>query len=210
MLNCNVVKDILPNYTDGLLSEETAQEVKEHLTSCADCNAVYEEMRDSLTPIAVADAGEIDYLKKFKTKSKANTIKYSVISALAVVVIFIVCVFIFHIGKPVNSEDLSYTLHKLSDSSIQIDMKLENGLVLEARPEMIFDNDISSTSIEQITVCTPRQTLKIPFDDRGEDGGSGFTWGYEVSGGEISDEFTFIFRFADKDVVLTIDDFQDK
>ena len=207
MLNCNVVKDLLPNYVDGLVSEKTRQEIDEHLSGCTDCKAAYEEMKAPLTPITMEDVTEIDYLKKVKRKNKIRTIRYSVISALAVAAIFIVSVFVFYIGKPVNIEDFSYSLHKESEGSIRIDMKLENGLVLHAEPEMIWNNSVGSDSNEVVFISTLKQSVKIPFDDMGEDKGSSYSWGYGVVGDEIEDNFTFILRFSDRDVVLTLDDF---
>jgi len=50
MLNCNVVKDLLPNYIDGLTSVETKLEVLEHIASCADCNEIYTQMQ---APISI-------------------------------------------------------------------------------------------------------------------------------------------------------------
>jgi anti-sigma factor RsiW len=40
MLKCYIVKDLLPGYVDGLLSEETTAEVKQHLKECDDCGPV--------------------------------------------------------------------------------------------------------------------------------------------------------------------------
>lgn len=201
MLTCNVVKDLLPNYADGLVNEKTSQEIEEHLSGCADCKTEYEEIKSPLALIT-DDVNEIDYLKKIKRENVTRIIKYSVISVFAASVIFIISVFVFYIGKPVNSGDFSYSLHKDSDGYIRIEMILENGYVLHAQPN--YDN----ININEV-VCAPRQSLKIPFDDMGEYNGSRFSWGYGVTGtnGKISDDFKFIFRFADKEVVLTIDDF---
>ena len=38
-LTCAVVRDLLPNYVEGLTSEETGQAVERHLRSCPDCAA---------------------------------------------------------------------------------------------------------------------------------------------------------------------------
>jgi hypothetical protein len=46
-MNCNIIKDLLPLYIDDCCSEETRELVKEHLDSCAECNAMYLEMSSS-------------------------------------------------------------------------------------------------------------------------------------------------------------------
>lgn len=41
---CEVVKDLLPLYEDGVLSEETEKLVREHLAACQSCYAMYGEI----------------------------------------------------------------------------------------------------------------------------------------------------------------------
>lgn len=39
MKNCSVIRDLLPQFTDGALSPESAAMVRRHLQSCPDCRA---------------------------------------------------------------------------------------------------------------------------------------------------------------------------
>ena len=41
---CNLIKDILPLYHDGVVSKESEHAVEEHLTECEDCKNYYEKM----------------------------------------------------------------------------------------------------------------------------------------------------------------------
>ena len=41
---CEIVQDLLPLYVDGACSEASAEMIKEHLETCADCRAIYEQM----------------------------------------------------------------------------------------------------------------------------------------------------------------------
>lgn len=45
-MKCEVVKDLLPSYIDGLTSSVTNEEIKEHLDQCADCKRNYEAMTE--------------------------------------------------------------------------------------------------------------------------------------------------------------------
>jgi len=47
-LPCEVVKDLLPLYHDGLVSEKTAKAVDSHLEGCGDCRKEYELIRMEL------------------------------------------------------------------------------------------------------------------------------------------------------------------
>lgn len=43
-INCNIIRDLLPLYEDGVVSEDTAQLVREHLEGCPACREEYERM----------------------------------------------------------------------------------------------------------------------------------------------------------------------
>ena len=36
-MTCSVVKELMPNYKDGLTSEETSEDIKRHLADCKNC-----------------------------------------------------------------------------------------------------------------------------------------------------------------------------
>ena len=41
---CEIVQDLLPLYVDGACSKASAEMIKEHLETCTDCKAIYEQM----------------------------------------------------------------------------------------------------------------------------------------------------------------------
>lgn len=52
--DCNIVKDLLPTYIDGLCSKESKEFIEDHLRNCPDCKEVFEMMQDD---IKVEDLG---------------------------------------------------------------------------------------------------------------------------------------------------------
>ncbi len=42
-LSCNAVRDLVAVYKDGAASEETGEEIREHLKGCPDCRQYYRE-----------------------------------------------------------------------------------------------------------------------------------------------------------------------
>ena len=44
---CNIIRDLLPLYVEDMVSEETTQFVKEHLTECKNCKEYYETMKST-------------------------------------------------------------------------------------------------------------------------------------------------------------------
>ena len=43
---CNIIKDLLPSYTDGLITKETEEFVKKHLEECDSCKKIYNNMKN--------------------------------------------------------------------------------------------------------------------------------------------------------------------
>lgn len=66
-LDCDIVKDLLPNYIEKMTSNTTDQNIMEHLATCDDCNTVYFQMKENV-PTEVAP--ETKQLKKYLNKTK--------------------------------------------------------------------------------------------------------------------------------------------
>jgi hypothetical protein len=87
-LPCYIVKDMLPLYADDLLSQESMNDVKEHLEECSDCSALYRQMT-SPEPEVAEDVPEVDYLKKINKGRKNLLICAVLIVALIAAAAFI-------------------------------------------------------------------------------------------------------------------------
>lgn len=47
-MNCEIIRDLLPLYIDGICSKQTEEAVREHLETCADCQEVYRNMSQTI------------------------------------------------------------------------------------------------------------------------------------------------------------------
>lgn len=65
---CSIVCDLLPLYAEDMVSEDTAEFVKEHLGNCPTCRAELEKLRKPVQPVAAQHVPEIDAepLKRLK------------------------------------------------------------------------------------------------------------------------------------------------
>ncbi len=70
-LPCEVVRDLLPSYVDGLTSETTNRLVDEHMETCTPCRAALDAMRAPEETPPEGENREIDYLKKNKRRNRA-------------------------------------------------------------------------------------------------------------------------------------------
>ena len=64
---CEVVKDILPLYVDGVCSQESAQLVEEHVENCEECRKIQEQLSSTIK-LPMEDGAEIKGFKKFIKK----------------------------------------------------------------------------------------------------------------------------------------------
>lgn len=71
-LNCEIVRDLLPLYHDGVVSESTKKVVEEHLETCKECTEEYEKLCQELTTAGkeLPTTGQqfADMMKKIKMK----------------------------------------------------------------------------------------------------------------------------------------------
>ncbi len=81
-LPCEVVRDLLPSYVDGLTSETTNELVEGHVETCAPCRAALDAMR---TPEEKTEdpsgVKEIDFLKKNRRHNR-SVVLWSIAGAL--------------------------------------------------------------------------------------------------------------------------------
>ena len=73
---CHIVRDLMPLYTEGMLSNESAAFVKAHLETCEDCRGAYSG--EETPPVTEADtaqqrAGEAGVLRTLKKKLRKQT-----------------------------------------------------------------------------------------------------------------------------------------
>jgi hypothetical protein len=75
-MNCNVIKDLLELYADGVVSEDTRELVDEHLQECEACAVKLQKIKGSMTIPARVD---VKPLKKIKKKIARRFLVYGAI-----------------------------------------------------------------------------------------------------------------------------------
>ena len=58
-LPCYIVRDMLPQYAEDLLTEDSKKDVEQHLAECEDCSELYRQMT-SPEPEFEVDTAEVD------------------------------------------------------------------------------------------------------------------------------------------------------
>ena len=212
MLTCNIVKDLLPNYIDGLTGEETNKEITEHIENCADCRAVYVQMKAPVLIDAAKEKRKVNYLKKIKKRSWRNI----AIACGGFALIFAVFLWISVIGVPASSDEIEHhpyaynwkeweeredvDIDYLYTWSVDVSLKDRSGkyLTYSLKEKLEKDKDgeiISKTIILTPRICRPK--LQI--------GDGNFVHGVRLAE-NATYETIYIIRFSDKDIIFAEED----
>ena len=84
-VTCDIVKDLLPLYVDGVLSEDSTKLVDEHIESCLECKDYYNQLRDSDVAVKQNKAADDKAIIK-KIRRKLNLKKIIVGCIVAAIV----------------------------------------------------------------------------------------------------------------------------
>jgi hypothetical protein len=195
-MKCNMLKDLLPSYIEGLTSKESNEEIEKHFENCQECRICYQEMTGEIPgQLYGIEVKEIDYLKKIRQKY----FRILAFTAGGVAVVLLILVKLFVLGFPAVSKDMDMT-YQVKDNFLKIDFQLKNNHALTRRnvePQFIYNDKRKIIGIEYR--YKPVWVFNNPFDDVG----TNFSLGTEIPHQDSEEQYTItlIIEYADK--VLT-------
>ncbi|MBR6986000.1 MAG: zf-HC2 domain-containing protein [Ruminococcus sp.] len=216
-MKCNIIRDLLPLYCEGLASQESNEEIEKHLRDCSDCSEYYENMRINESR-AIKPPEDIRPLKKVKKHSRLKSIVSALISAAIVCALFLVLfVGIIPVSRKHMNVDISVTdeeLHSVSfdyldenyepsgnvqDKAEHVKMlnfefELDRG-ILRAESDCDFEYNSDNTTTLHYHLRFYK-ALPLPFD-RGN--GKSFRWGATPKEGD-----TLTIHYAGKDLTYDL------
>ncbi len=84
--NCDMIRDLLPLYADGVCSEESRKYVNEHLAACPECTEMLKKINQK---VAIAAETDISAVKKIKKRLKFGKVAVALIcTVLAAAALF--------------------------------------------------------------------------------------------------------------------------
>jgi len=115
-MECNIVKDLLPLYIDGLCSEETVRLVEEHLAECNFCKELSEELSVDINMTTQEEEWEKDImpLKKLHGKLRRKSIGL-ILWSILFILFFGATVFLAYgqISKKTVSFEMLYEMYRM-------------------------------------------------------------------------------------------------
>lgn len=78
--NCNIIKDLLPSYTDGICSDDSKQIIEEHFRECESCKIISEHMKDTTLENSLSEEKN-EILSKHNKHIKRKTYTIGIITS---------------------------------------------------------------------------------------------------------------------------------
>ena len=141
-MKCHIIKDLLSNYIDGLTSEDTDNEIREHLESCEDCRTYYEEMSAVISNEIPPEEKNIDFLKKLKLKMLRKNVIVALMTCIVVLGGLIIFANKYELLLPYDSNRM---LVELSPSEI---ITNEEGKIIWKKLDQSTSGDIKQKDSE--------------------------------------------------------------
>lgn len=145
---CHIVRDLMPLYTEGMLSDESTAFVKAHLETCEDCRGAYGgEETPSTTEADAAQqrVGEAGVLRTLKKKLRKQT--WCAIAITAAVVLLVTL------------------LLRLNPIDYLADISATKEYTLSDRMALLFKGGIS----DRATALSVLNSVHIVFENKEED-----------------------------------------
>ncbi|SHO53288.1 DUF4825 domain-containing protein [Anaerocolumna xylanovorans] len=126
---CDIIKDLLPLYIDGVCSEDSKRAVEEHIEGCESCKRELESYKGEISAV---DRQEEEVIKKISSRWKRSKTKALLtgILAMAVVIVFGISALLYSVttravkDSEVTVEDLSM----LSNSNVYFALKVSDAI----------------------------------------------------------------------------------
>lgn len=111
---CDIIKDLLPGYIDGILSRTGKEAVKEHLEKCGECRLGYEAMAEKLPDEAETESlqkeqAALDGFKKLRRRTRKLKLAAGITASLLAFCMAAVLMKVYVTGSVVSSGPVEIT-----------------------------------------------------------------------------------------------------
>ncbi len=138
---CEMVRDLMPLYLEGLTSDETNREIEKHIQDCELCKALFQDMHSEIVcekaNDAKVDEKEINYLKKIR-KNTHKKIFVGIVGAILILILSL-SVKLYIIGYPIEAYDVSNM--KLEGDTFVCAVQLDNNRTTYKGIRMITEDN---------------------------------------------------------------------
>lgn len=88
LLECDIIQDLLPSYSDKISSKATNKLVEEHLKQCENCKNVLKNMNKEVDVSCLEQDEKIDYLKGYNKRKKTVVVLSTLLTIIILLFIY--------------------------------------------------------------------------------------------------------------------------
>ena len=131
-MKCEIIRDLLPSYIDGLTNEVSSRMVEEHLEGCDECREIYEDMKKDIAIEKYVNLSKEEAKKEIRPfkKLKKNAI-------IIIILLVVLCDLAFNSfvndGIQARAQDIDITYEKHGDLVIISFKPLRDNIYLNVR-----------------------------------------------------------------------------
>lgn len=184
-MKCEMIRDLLPLYIDGLTSEASNQEIEKHLKTCKECRNYYQEMTEELpdpAPMSQEEIRDVELMKKIRKKGRKKFVGFLAAGILAAALLL--------------SFGFSLTVSRVKFEDVELDYGVQGDTAymnIETRPgyEVWVSGSVGGNDSE-LTVLTVRKIGGSQKD----------SMHFEEELGTGEDPCRWTIKFQDKTIVI--------
>lgn len=164
-MKCEIIRDLLPSYVDGLTSAESNQEIEAHIEACEACRRVLEQMQEDVQAKEEKEGRKINPFRKFNRRMRRAV-------AMAVVICIGVGSFgykAFARGFAINPQEITME-PKLEGDMLYLNFSVEKGSLTNVGS--FYDSEVASISL--------RNVWRLPGETQ-EQASKEYCWGMNLN-----------------------------
>ncbi len=126
---CSMIEDLLPLYVEGLISEDTKNEIDNHLENCNKCSKILDEIKENevvdLNKTIQEDADEelkAKEIKCIKNIKRKTTLKI-IFSVVITCILFVIVLNLWNTYRFIQDEDGKWILYNFNTGNIKQGME---------------------------------------------------------------------------------------
>lgn len=122
-MKCQIIRDLLPLYCDDVCSAESRQAVEQHLSDCADCRRVLQQMQreKAVVPFPADGKEEARVLQTVRARFSRQRLRAAVAAAAVTVLLIATLTAASGLERPAPYREGLVTARLAEDTAIDID-----------------------------------------------------------------------------------------
>lgn len=122
---CSIIRDLIPNYVEDLVSADTKEFIENHIKTCSECKQIVEEIKSEKIKVNyssnIEQSKELKYLKRYKRRKLLfKVILFVIIGIIVIIGAFLLIKYKYTTSIITNSYQKGQELKELNNYRLNI------------------------------------------------------------------------------------------